>query len=431
MLFITLLGDKFVLLPLVATLFGWLIYTKHWRTGAHVLALGLLCAGSIELFKNIVHSTRPWGVLGNSTAGFSFPSGHVTLAFAFYFGLAFLFIKLYALKQRNTLYILTGLLVGIIALSRLYFGVHWTSDVIGGAILASSILMLVILSYNRKRAKNINPRGVIVTLLITFVLSYSINVYTSFNKLKYEYTLLDSPLYTITFDSWWQQNGGYFPLYRVNRLGIASNVFNVQWLGSISDIKNTLLKNGWETPPGPNWLNVLYRITAVDSTEHLPLLSPLYLDKHPVLILIKQNTESKKLVILRFWASQFLINNTQEPLWLGTIEYAPSTYSWLFKNRGRNTISPTSTLLFSTPPKEYSIKETTVTIKINNRLKNQNLLLIKPKKMMGSYFNLPYPKSNESNLRLQNAYRNTNTPVYEQYAVSTNNEPLEDYDFLS
>lgn len=416
---ITLLGDKFVLLPIIAALFGWLIFTKHWRTGFHVLVLGVLSACSIEVFKHLVHSPRPWGVLGNSQAGFSFPSGHVTLAFVFYLGLAFLFAKIYSIKQRNTLYILAGTLIGLIALTRLYFGVHWLSDVIGGALLASSLLMLVILSYNRKASKNIKPRGIIVTLLIAFVLSYSINIYTSFNKLKHQYTLLDSPLYTITLDSWWEQKGGYFPLYRVNRLGVASNVFNVQWLGSISDIKKILLKNGWESPQALNWLNVLYRITAVESTKHLPLLSPLYLDKHPVLILVKQTTESKKLVILRFWASQFLINNSQEPLWLGTVEYAPSTYSWLFKNRERNAISPTSTLLFTTLPNEYSIKETTVSMKINKRLKSQNLLLIKPKKMMSSNLNLVYPK-----LSMGSANQNLNS-------LAASDVPQEDYDFLS
>lgn len=418
-IFITLLGDKFVLLPIIGALFGWLIYTKHWRTATHVLAITLLSVASISVFKYIVHSPRPWGVLGNSDAGYSFPSGHVVLALIFYLGLTFLFIKMYAIKKRNNLYILTGLLIGTIALTRLYFGVHWLTDVIGAGLLASSILMLIILSYNRKVTKNIKPRGVIITLLITFALSYSINVYTSFNKLKHEYTLLESPLYTITLDSWWNQSGDYFPLYRVNRLGRTSTVFNVQWLGSITEIKDVLLKNGWKTPPELNWLNALYRITAIDSTEHLPLLSPLYLDKHPVLILTKQNSDSKKLVILRFWASQFLINNTQEPLWLGTIEYAPGTYSWLFKNRERNTISPTSSLLFSKSPKDYHIKETTVTIKINKQLKNQNLLLIKPKKMNSSYLNLPLPKTS-INIILRDTFHH----------LSANDAMLEDYDFM-
>ncbi len=415
-LLITLLGDKFVLLPIMAALFGWLIYNKHWRTGAHVLALALIAVCSIEVFKHLVHSARPWGVLGNSDAGYSFPSGHVTLAFVFYFGLAFLFIKIYNIQKRNLLYLMTGLLVGMIALTRLYFGVHWLTDVMGGAILASSILMLVILSYNRKASKKIKPRGVMITLLITFVLSYSINAAMSFHKLKHEYTLLESPLYTITLDSWWQQKGGYFPLYRINRLGVASNVFNIQWLGSIADIKQILLKNGWEIPKERDWLSVLYRITAVESTQHLPLLSPLYLDKHPVLILTKQSRE-KKLVILRFWASQFLVNNTQEPLWLGMIEYAPSTYSWLFKNRERNVILPTSDLLFAALPKNYNIKETTVSIKVNKQLKNQNLLLIKPKNMVSINFNVLYPEPNKvtGNLSMQNI----------DYGS------FDDYDFLS
>jgi membrane protein DedA with SNARE-associated domain/membrane-associated phospholipid phosphatase len=431
MLLLSLLGDKFVLFPLVATLFAWFIYTKNWHTAIHLLALGLIAGFSIEGFKHVVHSARPWGTLGNSDAGYSFPSGHATLSATFYVGLALLFIKICKIKLKNAIYIPVGILIIMIGVSRLYFGVHWLTDIIGGWLLASSILMLIILSYNRKSDKPIKPRGVILTTAITLVLSYGIYAYTSFNKLKHDYTFIDSPLYTITFDSWWQQKGGYFPLYRVNRLGISSNVFNVQWLGNINEVKSILLKNGWNSPSKNDWLSVMYRITGIESTQHLPLLSPLYLDKHPALILVKQTDESKKLVILRFWASQFLINNVQEPLWLGTIEYAPSTYSWLFKNKQKNAISPTSALMFDAMPKSYSIKETTVSVKIDRRIKNQNLLLIKPKKINSSHNSIGNSTIDTNSINFTLMKDGSIDAAVNKYSAAQNNPSLlDEYDYL-
>lgn len=435
MLCITLLGDFHVLLPLVITLFGYFIYTRHWHTAFHVLVFGLITIIGIQFFKYFVHSPRPWGVLGNNNAGFSFPSGHTAFAFAFYLGIALLSIKIFKIKKhRNLIYIPIALLIGFIALSRLYFGVHWLTDIVGGCLLSASIVMLVSLSYNRKTEKNIRPRDVITTVILTLIVSYSVNFYYSFNKFKHEYTMLEWPIYTIKFDSWWQQKGGYFPLYRVNRFGVSVNVFNIQWLGSLADIKELLLKNGWMTPLEHDWLSALYRITSVESTEHLPLLSPLYLDKPPLLILFKNTLDNKKLIILRFWTSQFLINNVQEPLWLGTIEFAPSTYSWLFKSKRENLLIPTPSLLFTKLPENYDIKETTVSIKPNKRTKNQNILLIKPKSVIYSHSDFNTSEVDLSQVNVGITYNNTllkHTQKLDNYAETyTNPSGWDGYDLI-
>lgn len=392
MIFITQLGEKTVLIPLIGTLTCFFIYTKNWRTAAHVLVLGLLTVGSIELFKYLVHSPRPWGVLGNNHSSFSFPSGHVGLAFTFYLGLTFLCIKIFEIKKRKLLYFSVSFLIFAIAISRLYFGVHWFTDVLGACFLSTALLIFITLSYNRKAEKTIPTRGVLATIFLTLLVSYSISTYLTFNKLKYNYTMLEWTYYTIKLDSWWQQKGNSFPLYRINRIGLPVVVFNIEWLGKLDEIKETLLKNGWESPPPQNWLSALYRITSVQSTEHLPLVSPIYLGKPPTLILVKTLPNSNKLIILRFWASQFLINNVQEPLWLGTVEYAPSTYSWLFKSKRPPTLSATSDLIFSSPQKKYDVKEMTMVLNTNNHTKNRNLLLIKPKSILNSKNDLPSPQ---------------------------------------
>jgi LssY-like putative type I secretion system component LssY/PAP2 superfamily protein len=304
-------------------------------------------------------------------------------------------MNLFQVKRfRAFIYFPIALLIAAIGISRLYFGVHWLTDIVGGCLLSAALIMLITLSYNRKIEKN-NTRAssVILTVFLTLFITYSFAIFHSYNKLKHDYTMLEWPIYTITFDSWWQQKGNYFPLYRVNRFGLSVNVFNIQWVGNLTQIKESLQDNGWSFPEH-DWLSALYRITSVQSTEHLPLVSPIYIDKRPILILIKTMPDTNKLIILRFWASPFLINNVQEPLWLGTIEYAPSTYSWLFKNKKNNDLIPTTSLLFTALPKEYTIKEMTVTIKTksNRHTRNQNILLIKPKDLPVSPLSFEFPQ---------------------------------------
>lgn len=380
MLYISFLGEKFVLLPLSLTLFVWFAWTKRMHTAWHVLGLGLLAAGGIEAAKLFIHSPRPWGIVdGDYGSRFSFPSGHTILSIMYYFSLALLFIKTYNIKRlRQPIYAITGLLVLIICLSRLYFGVHWLTDIIGSALFGAALLMLVILSYNRKEEKKLRAKGFVLTTLLTLLVTYTLSVYFTFDKFKSSYTMLEWPTYHVALDEWWNQQGNYFPLYRVNRFGLPVKVFNVQWNADLNTIQALLVRNGWEIAPKKDWLRVMYRIGAVNSTEHLPLVSPTYLDKAPVLVLTKR-TSNNKLIVLRFWDSHLVFNHAEKPIWVGLLEYAPSTYSWLFKRRRKTDITFAPSLLFKTLPSPYEMKETTVTVRENKKWITQPILLIKPK----------------------------------------------------
>jgi membrane protein DedA with SNARE-associated domain/membrane-associated phospholipid phosphatase len=376
MMYLTCLGEKFVLLPLAVTAFCWFIWTKRYNTAIHVFLLALLTAFSVHFFKNTVQSPRPWGV-NSMGLGFSFPSGHTTIAFTYYFAIAFFLIKIFRIQLRSPIYWFVGILTSSIAISRLYFGVHWLTDIIGGILLSASLLMFITISYNRIHEKDIKPKGIILTLLLTFLISYPVNVFYSYQKLKTAYAILPWPTFQITEDAWWTQQGEHFPLFRVNRFGFSVNVFNVQWVDDLNHIKNILLANGWENPPPRDWLNVLYRISSVQSAEHLPLVSPLYLDQRPMLVLTK--TIEGKLTILRFWSSQFILKDNAHPLWLGSVEYAPSTYSWIFKRKNVNDLIPSESLFFTQPPNHYDIKTLIETVKPNSHAIQQTIILIKPK----------------------------------------------------
>jgi hypothetical protein len=203
--------------------------------------------------------------------------------------------------------------------------------------------------------------------------------YFTYQSQKNKYTMLNRPTYTVDFDSWWQQKGFYFPLRRINRFGFSVDVFNVQWIGDLDHLKKILLANHWEVPQERDWLNILYRVSSVQSAEHIPIVPPVYLDKPPVLTVIKYIEPDEKLIILRFWRSPFLIKNIKEPLWLGSVELAPSTYSWLFKRKRINRIPSASSYLFTKETKDWDIKE--ITFKISDPTLPQKIMLIKPKNL--------------------------------------------------
>jgi membrane protein DedA with SNARE-associated domain/membrane-associated phospholipid phosphatase len=376
-LYISFLGDKYVLFPLTITLFVWFCWVKRWRIATHVLALSGLVAITVNFFKKAVHSARPWGVLNNGTDGFSFPSGHAALSFTYYFGIVLLLIHIFNIKRTRPLFLLAGALVTAVSISRLYFGVHWLTDIIGSWLLGSAILILITMSYNRKSEKIIKPTGVIITLIFTFIFSYSFQLYHSFDMTKKNYTKVEWPIYQVSLNDWWLQTDEHLPLYRVNRFGLKTKIFNLQWVGNLSDIMQILLKNGWESPTSYDWISILYRLSSVESTEHLPMVLPLYLDKPPVLVLTKSEP-NKPLLILRFWSSYINIQNSKFPLWVGMVEIAPSTYSWLFRKKHFPEASFEPNWVFTALPSQYKLRITSVKVKNHHHSKNIPMILIKP-----------------------------------------------------
>ncbi len=374
MLAIAFLGEKTVLLPLSVTLFAWLAYAKRWRTAWHVLALGVLAVAGIVGLKCLSHSPRPWGILHN-TEEYSFPSGHTTLAVTYYFGITLLLIKAMKIRARKLFYYAALVLIAAVSLSRLYFGVHWFTDIVAGWLLGATILMLVSLSYNRKSEKPLHPTGIILTILLTLSATYTLAVTKHFSQLKTNYTQLGWPTQSISLNNWWNRQGDHLPLYRVNRFGISGQILNVQWLGDLNEIKNYLLQNGWRIPPQPNVASVLHRLSDIDSTEHLPLVSPLYLDKNPVLVLIKQ-MNNKSLIAFRLWDSHLIIQNSSERLWVGSVEFVPRTYSWLFKRKQREfTLTPA--ILFKQVPHHDEIRTDSIQVNYGTQ-RVQPMILIKP-----------------------------------------------------
>lgn len=98
--------------------------------------------------KQIVQRARPEKYMIIAETGFSFPSGHAMMTFAF-FALAiycvFKFLKNKPLKI--SLIALFVTLIVSISFSRIYLGVHYLSDILAGWMLTFVIIVLVVALY--------------------------------------------------------------------------------------------------------------------------------------------------------------------------------------------------------------------------------------------------------------------------------------------
>jgi undecaprenyl-diphosphatase len=134
---ITALGEGSVVIVLTLALALMLAIDRH-RYAAFLLIIaaygGLILNPAL---KHIFNRPRPhifvWGATVAST---SFPSGHAMNAAVLYLTIAFIITRLEIRWWARILTLLAAVvIIALICLSRLYLGVHYPTDVIGGLIM--------------------------------------------------------------------------------------------------------------------------------------------------------------------------------------------------------------------------------------------------------------------------------------------------------
>ena len=131
---VTALGSVPVLLLVVVAVAGFLALARLWRHLA--LVLGASAGGLLLMvvLKRAFDRPRPTVVpplMLETTA--SFPSGHAMMSAVVYLTLGTLVAQLCS-RWRERVYVITvaGVLTVLIGLTRLYLGVHYPTDVLGG-----------------------------------------------------------------------------------------------------------------------------------------------------------------------------------------------------------------------------------------------------------------------------------------------------------
>lgn len=95
----------------------------------------------MKVLKHIIKRIRPsWKWIVQS--GFSYPSGHTISAVLLYGTLILLVNKKIKGKYKKTLISFFSIMIFLISISRIYFGVHYLTDVVASLILGSIILII-------------------------------------------------------------------------------------------------------------------------------------------------------------------------------------------------------------------------------------------------------------------------------------------------
>jgi len=138
-----------ILLTILVVAMTW--YWRRWRESL-TLGLGVGLEALVFVVVSLVlgRDRPPVTQLDPSPPTASFPSGHVGAAFALYVGLALIVFWNTESRLRRTLAVIVAAVVPLaVALSRMYRGMHFLTDVIGGAVLGLLCLFTAALVVRR------------------------------------------------------------------------------------------------------------------------------------------------------------------------------------------------------------------------------------------------------------------------------------------
>lgn len=117
-----------------------------FKVDTEILTLGglyILIGGIYVIFEKVIINFRPIIMSGESTPEASFPSSHTVLAVVVA-GSIFMLLSKY-IKKKTLLYVLKAICAALIVITvtgRLFSGVHWLTDILGGVILSICLLSL-------------------------------------------------------------------------------------------------------------------------------------------------------------------------------------------------------------------------------------------------------------------------------------------------
>lgn len=148
MIFITELGSVWFLatLSIITILTLWIKVKDKWGILFFIIGIG---GGGLltKLLKYYYQRGRPSINPEIDAIGYSFPSGHSLGSLIFYGFIAYFIIRSEIKKSiKWVAVLLTGVLVLLIGMSRIYLGAHFPSDVIAGHLAGAIWLILSILA---------------------------------------------------------------------------------------------------------------------------------------------------------------------------------------------------------------------------------------------------------------------------------------------
>ncbi len=316
MTWVTMLGDTYVITGMTVGVLAWLLYKHNVPAALHWGAAIIFGSILTRVLKISLQIPRPDPSLFPDSSHYSFPSAHSTMAMLMYGFLSIIIAREIRPEKRNHVYVTAGIIISLIAISRLYLGAHWLSDVFGGLTLGLIWITLLGIAYRRHPSPALAARPLLAVSLTAFVLIVISHWHFNFERELLRYTAREEiPVQALS--NWPEHDWKNLTTYRNDLANSAGYPFNIQWNASIDTITQTLQEQGWGPALELTFPNSMKWLSKQTPLNERPILPQVHKGKHETMTMTYYDGNSKALWAIRFWPTTNSWNN--KPIWIGQL----------------------------------------------------------------------------------------------------------------
>jgi membrane protein DedA with SNARE-associated domain/membrane-associated phospholipid phosphatase len=313
------LGDWQVLAPASTLVFAWLMWRRRRIAAWHWLAaigFGLALVAALGFLLDM-----PKPPATTAVAGFTFPSGPVTMATVVYGFFAVLIARELPGRKRAWPYVLAGLLVALVGFARLYFGAHWLSDVLGGILLGMGWIALLGLAYRRRVVRSFWIRPIALLFFSAIVVA---GVWHGNRSADDTLARFDPPQMreTMAQADWWREGWQSLPTRRNEFRSRSAWPLNVQYAGSLATLRARLERHGWKSAEPTGWTGLLRSLDKGVDADTLPVLPASHNGRGDALLMSRAGAAPDTREVLHLWPAPLRLQPGDVPVWQGTVALA-------------------------------------------------------------------------------------------------------------
>lgn len=315
--FITLLGDTPVTTAVAVSSSAWM-----WWRGQRTIAIALIVMLGVTIafalgVKATMHVARPTELL-HGVEAFSFPSGHATFAATLYGILGWIVAHKLDGHRKAIVLALVATFIGAIAMSRIYLGADWPSNVAAGLLFGAGTTAVFAAVFQPAGRPMIAGAPLFAVLVVTLVVVGGWHVNAAYSKSVATYTPVEKTT-AMTQAEWLASGWARLPGNRIDLGGEIEEPLSLQWGGDLSELRSALSKQGWRVAVPLDLQSIGGYLRSATTPLALPALPLLQDGRAPALTLIKE-TSSLERSVLRIWPSKFFLQSPgHNPLLVGSI----------------------------------------------------------------------------------------------------------------
>ena len=310
------LSRLWVLIPTSMAVLLWLLGAGRQKAALHwLVAMG----GGVILQVLLEWSLRATPLLSEAGANDLYdPSEALTLVTVVLGYFAVMVARELKRRKRKWPYVITGLLLSLLVLARLYLGLDWLSGALMGVALGMAWTFVVGIAYRQRAMRSFN--GIAASsiffgmLAITFSWQITQNLEADVAALK-----LPLPQREIMAQDWWEDEWRTLPRERTGLKNAAAREFNFQYAGDPENLARLLAVHGWLEAEPANWRWTILSMNPEPTEFTLPPLKRDYRGQADTLLLHRLGGDPSKQETIRIWDSGVRLNPGGQPVYLGQI----------------------------------------------------------------------------------------------------------------